>query len=77
MKKKSSTPAEPVVQTPPVRLPLTPSQIKRMAGEIEASRKLIAGECTAVMALLPTILKIRKLRFICKLQTTILTCFGR
>ena len=43
MKKKSSTPAEPVVQTPPVRLPLTPSQIKRMAGEIEASRKLIAG----------------------------------
>ena len=35
-----------MVQTPPVRLPLTPSQIKRMAGEIEASRKLIAnGDC--------------------------------
>jgi len=46
VKKKSSTSAEPVVQTPPVRLPLTPSQIKRMAGEIEASRKLIAnGDC--------------------------------
>jgi len=35
-----------VVQTPPARLHLTPSQIKRMAGEIEASRKLIAdGDC--------------------------------
>jgi len=42
VKKKSSTPAEPVVRTPPVRLPLTPSQVKRMAGEIEASRNLIA-----------------------------------
>ena len=31
-----------MVQTPPVRLHLTPSQVKRMAGEIEASRKLIA-----------------------------------
>ncbi|MEI6339153.1 MAG: hypothetical protein WCQ57_11300 [Verrucomicrobiota bacterium] len=46
MKKKSSTPAEPVVQTPPARLHLTPSQIKRMAVEIEASRNLIAdGDC--------------------------------
>ena len=43
MKKTSSIPAEPVVQTPPVRLHLTPSQVKRMAGEIEASRKLIAN----------------------------------
>ena len=35
-----------MVQTPPARLHLTPSQIKRMAGEIEASRKLIAdGDC--------------------------------
>ena len=42
MKKKSSTPAATVVRTPPVRLPLTPSQVKRMAGEIEASRNLIA-----------------------------------
>ena len=46
MKKKSSTSAEPVVPTPPARLSLTPSQIKRMAGEIEASRNLIAdGDC--------------------------------
>ncbi len=46
MKKKSSATAEAVVQAPPVRLHLTPSQIKRMAGEIEASRNLIAdGDC--------------------------------
>ncbi len=42
MKKTSSPSAEPVVRTPPVRLHLTPGQIKRMAGEIAASRKLIA-----------------------------------
>ena len=43
---KSSASAEPVVPTPPARLHLTPSQIKRMAGEIEASRNLIAdGDC--------------------------------
>jgi hypothetical protein len=43
VKKKS---AEPVVRTAPVRLHLTPSQIKRMAGDIEASRNLIAdGDC--------------------------------
>ena len=35
-----------MVPTPPARLSLTPSQIKRMAGEIEASRNLIAnGDC--------------------------------
>jgi hypothetical protein len=32
----------PVVRTPPVRLTLTPRQIQRIAGEIEASRNLIA-----------------------------------
>ena len=43
---KSSASAEPVVPTPPARLHLTPSQIKRMAGEIEASWNLIAdGDC--------------------------------
>ena len=42
MKKKSSAPAAPVIRTPPVQLHLTPSQVKRLAGEIAASRKLIA-----------------------------------
>ena len=32
----------PIVRTPPVRLALTPGQVKRIAAEIEASRKLIA-----------------------------------
>ena len=46
MKKKSSPTAASVVWTPPVRLQLTPTQIKRMVGEIEASRNLIAdGDC--------------------------------
>ena len=46
MKKQTSPTAAPVVWTPPVRLQLTPTQIKRMAGEIEASRNLIAdGDC--------------------------------
>jgi len=43
MKKSSmKIPVAPLVRTPPVRLPLTPRQIKRMAGEIEVSRNLIA-----------------------------------
>jgi len=43
MKNSSMTsPAAPVVRTPPVRLSLTPSQVKRLAGEIAASRNLIA-----------------------------------
>ena len=41
MKPSAKAPA-PVAQTPPLRLPLTPGQIKRLAGDIEASRKLIA-----------------------------------
>ena len=42
MKTKPAQAPAPVVRTPPVRLSLTPGQIKRIAGEIEASRKLIA-----------------------------------
>ena len=43
MKNSSITsPAAPVIRTPPVQLHLTPSQVKRLAGEIAASRKLIA-----------------------------------
>ena len=46
MKTKPAQSAAPVVRTPPVQLSLTPGQIKRIAGEIEASRKLIAdGDC--------------------------------
>ena len=41
MKTSAQAPA-PVVRTPPVRLALTPGQVKRIAGEIEASRNLIA-----------------------------------
>jgi len=37
-----SNPVAPVIRTPPMQLSLTPGQIKRLAGEIEASRKLIA-----------------------------------
>ena len=42
MKAKPAKAPAPVVRTPPVRLALTPGQVKRLAGEIEASRKLIA-----------------------------------
>ena len=48
MKTSAKAPA-PVVRTPPVRLSLTPGQVKRIAGEIEASRKLIAdSDCGLV-----------------------------
>jgi len=42
MKTKPAKAPAPVVRTPPVRLSLTPGQVKRIAAEIEASRKLIA-----------------------------------
>ena len=39
---KTTNARAPVVRTLPVRLSLTPGRVKRLAGEIEASRKLIA-----------------------------------
>ena len=49
MKTKPAQSAAPVVRTPLVRLSLTSGQIKRIAGEIEASRKLIAeSDCGLV-----------------------------
>lgn len=42
-------PAKSAAQTPPLRLSLTPGQVKRIAGEIEASRMLIAkSDCGLV-----------------------------
>ena len=47
--KTSAKAHAPAVRTPPVRLALTPGQIKRLAGEIKASRKLIAeSDCGLV-----------------------------
>ena len=42
MKTDPANAPAPAGRTPPVQLSLTPSQVKRLAGEIAASRKLIA-----------------------------------